>query len=234
MGTSLGVSRLAADGTWLEPLPTESGLSTQAVNDLAVDPKGRVWVALTGDVIRWDGGQWRQVVTPYDSASTWNTLSIMAADDGVVWIGAEAGVAGLDGTWENFIIEAGGSPDEAAVNLVEGVWVEGETIWAGNSRGVSRSEDGGATWHTATTADGLGNDKVTALWREGGVLWAGTVDAGVSRSMDGGITWQTSRIGEGYWDNVVQDLWSDGRTLWAGTAGGVGRSDDGGVTWRML
>jgi len=232
--TDEGVSRLISNGEWLEPLRAGDGLATLAVNDLATDAEGRVWLATDQGLSRWDSHNWRRFFQLRDDIPSDKVLTVQPTIDGTVWVGTDAGAAGLDGTWEGFDPGTTTARDELGANVVRAFWGDGETLWAGTAGGVSRSTDRGQTWQTATTADGLGGNNILSLWGDGQTLWAGAGDGGgISLSQDGGRTWQAFAIDDGYWDNVVQALWGDGKTLWAGTAGGVGRSDDGGRTWQV-
>lgn len=94
-------------------------------------------------------------------------------------------------------------------------------LYSGNSTGVFRSTDAGATW---TLTPLTRNTKTIAL--DGNTVYAGTYGYGVSRSTDGGATW--ADFSTGLTCNKVLSLAlraSDG-TLMAGTEGGsVFRTD---------
>lgn len=69
----------------------------------------------------------------------------------------------------------------------------GETLYAGTSKGLFASADGGQTWHAA----GLGSSRVLALAAdptEAGALYAGT-ESTIYRTADGGRTWTPEPAG---------------------------------------
>jgi|WetSurMetagenome_2_1015567.scaffolds.fasta_scaffold13279_5 hypothetical protein len=111
------------------------------------------------------------------------------------------------------------------------------TMYAGTSRGVYKSEDGGETWKK--TSEGLTASAVAGLVVDpsnASTLYASTVE-GISKSTDGGQTWSLI-LGGGPPGGLVQGASlvvapSAPGTLYAWTSGGLFRSDDGGAAWRQ-
>jgi hypothetical protein len=111
------------------------------------------------------------------------------------------------------------------------------TMYAGTSRGVYKSEDGGETWNkssaglTASAVAGLVVDPTNAS-----TLYASTAE-GISKSTDGGQTWSLILDG-GSPGSLLQGASlvaapSSPGTLYAWTSAGLFRSDDGGGAWRQ-
>ncbi|MFO7650131.1 MAG: T9SS type A sorting domain-containing protein [bacterium] len=105
-----------------------------------------------------------------------------------------------------------------AVNALVADPADPNRLYSGNSTGVFRSTDRGATW-TLTT---LTRNTKSIVIDEGNtaILYAGTYGHGVQRSTDGGTTW--TDFSTGLTNNKVLSLAlrsSDG-TLMAGTEGG--------------
>jgi hypothetical protein len=69
-------------------------------------------------------------------------------------------------------------------NAVSGVYVDGGTIYAATSGGLSISNDGAATFTNKTTANGLGSATVLGVYASGGNVYAATT-SGLSISTDG-------------------------------------------------
>jgi signal transduction histidine kinase/ligand-binding sensor domain-containing protein/CheY-like chemotaxis protein len=82
------------------------------------------------------------------------------------------------------------------------------------------------TWRTFSILDGLADNDVRALYRDGdGVLWLGTA-SGLSRF--DGSAFENYTAADGLVHDNVQAVWGDGETLWVGTAGGLSRFDGSG------
>ncbi len=79
------------------------------------------------------------------------------------------------------------------------------------------------TWRTFSILDGLADNDVQALYRDGdGVLWLGTA-SGLSRF--DGSAFENYTTADGLVHDDVRALWGDGEILWVGTAGGLSRFD---------
>jgi photosystem II stability/assembly factor-like uncharacterized protein len=111
------------------------------------------------------------------------------------------------------------------------------TMYAGTSRGVYKSQDGGETWKK--TSEGLTASAVAGLVvdpSDASTLYASTAD-GIFKSADGGQTWSLI-LGGGSPGSLLQGASlvaapSSPGTLYAWTSAGLFRSDDGGATWRQ-
>ena len=108
------------------------------------------------------------------------------------------------------------------------------TLYAGTSRGVFKSSDGGDNWMRVNS--GLTSTNVFALALDpinSSTLYAGTSGGGVSKSTDGGGNWEG--ISTGLTNTAVRALAVDPSNpsiLYAGTRGAGGfKSSDGGANW---
>jgi photosystem II stability/assembly factor-like uncharacterized protein len=115
------------------------------------------------------------------------------------------------------------------------------TLYAWNGDGVSRSDDGGATWdHRAaqgllTAADSLPTGFTGLLTRvdvnDPYVVFA-LADRGLYRSADGGDTWAEVSEPAGAWDILVDP--NTPSVLYAVADDGVLKSLDAGATWTTI
>lgn len=213
MGTSgNGLIRLK-DGS-ATTFTTRDGLSNDRVTAVAEDRTGDLWIGHA------DGGVTKRHAerfVPFDDPLVRgrSVLTLLAARDGTVWIGTNAGLLRFsDGRLQRFapaLLQA--TPVLALFEDRDG------TIWVG-----SRGDGLGAIRHGRfdryRVADGLSNDVVTALAldREGS-LWVGTDGGGLNRLRDTSV----SNVGvqEGLPRDVALAVYQDhAGTLWVGTSGG--------------
>ena len=129
--------------------------------------------------------------------------------------------------------------DGLGSNLLQGVFVDGSTIYVGTgglppAAGLSISTDGGATFTNRTTANGLGSNNVRSVFVVGSTVYAATA-GGLSISTDGGATFTNRTTANGLGGNGVSDVFVDGSTVYAAISlsfpGGVSISTDGGATF---
>ena len=109
----------------------------------------------------------------------------------------------------------------------------GTELLAGTSKGVFRSSDGGATWHTAGPGIPFPTivDAVSAL--SDGTLLAGATGTGVYALRSGSTTWQIASTGLPPHSDIYAflPLTESGHVLAALISGGVYASHDDGMTW---
>ncbi len=60
-----------------------------------------------------------------------------------------------------------------------GVYADGATVYAATFGGLSISTDGGATFTTYTTANGMGSNFVSGVYADGATVYAATNGGGV-------------------------------------------------------
>lgn len=107
------------------------------------------------------------------------------------------------------------------------------TIYAGGSRGLFASANGGRTWRKLLSASAAERIDAIALDpARASVLYAGGWASGVMKSEDGGQTWSRLRLDM---RNVTTIAIAPARpqTIYAG-GDGIWKSGDGGATWRRL
>jgi photosystem II stability/assembly factor-like uncharacterized protein len=134
-------------------------------------------------------------------------------------------------------------------NSVSDIVIHRGNIWLGTGKGLARSRDGGNTWVTYTTANGLPRGGVSALAVTDTIIWVAaafdslTQDAGVlptggglSYSTDDGETWtHVPQFGPTPVQNVTYDIALRENEIWATNfGGGLQRSEDRGRTWEVV
>ncbi|MEP7342768.1 MAG: two-component regulator propeller domain-containing protein, partial [Acidobacteriota bacterium] len=156
-------------------------------------------------------------------------LAILQTRDGYLWIGTKGGVARFDGVRFTTFDDRDKNQlrDSEVWALAEG---DDSSLWIGTfGGGLSRFKDGKFTVYT--TKDGLANDFITSLCKDGeGSIWIGT-HGGLSRFKNGLFTNYT--VKDGLVHNAVRGLYADtDGGIWVGGAyGGLSYFKDGkGVT----
>lgn len=135
-------------------------------------------------------------------------------------------------------------------SITDIVIIDEQTIWIGTGEGLSKTEDGGKTWKTYTTGQGLGRGGVSAIARRDSIIWVATAfdslladgehlpaGGGLSYSTDDGTTWThiDQPLPNGDWtiiQNVTYDIAIIDSTVWiASFGGGLMKCSDRGTTW---
>jgi len=134
-------------------------------------------------------------------------------------------------------------------NAISDIVIHRGNIWLGTGKGLSRSRDGGKTWETYTTANGLPRGGISAIAVTDSIIWAAaafdslTKDAGLlptgdglSYSLDDGKTWtHVPQFGPTPVQNVTYDIAVRANQVWATNfGGGLQRSTDRGKTWTVV
>jgi ligand-binding sensor domain-containing protein len=212
------------DGQSQTTYTVANGLPDNFINDIALDPAGRVWLATAAGVTFFDGQSWTGYTAANGLADNYaNSVTVDA--QGRAWFGTAAGLTLFDGqSWTSFT-PANGLP----VNDINAVVMSDDGhIWAGGKGGLSEFD--GQTWHTYATDNGLGNigQAAAIAFDQGGRTWFGDPYGGVS-VFDGQIvTRYTSAAGlvEGGINAIVVDPLGQ---IWVGSDDGLSRFD--GQTW---
>ncbi|MFA4923285.1 MAG: hypothetical protein WC557_03750 [Ignavibacteriaceae bacterium] len=103
----------------------------------------------------------------------------------------------------NFDTSSAFNNETPASNSINDIFVVGDTIWLGTSKGLSQSTDKGTNWKNYFNTSEFGTESVTALLYAKGIIFASTAHSiekdgnsfpegsGLRFSSDNGITWQT-------------------------------------------
>jgi hypothetical protein len=102
--------------------------------------------------------------------------------------------------------------------------------------GLSISTDGGLTFTTKTTDNGLGNNSVNDVYAVGNTIYAATLSGGLSISTNGGTTFTNYTIANGLGSYNVYSIYVDITTskIYAGTSGGLSFCQDAALPVSLL
>lgn len=218
-------------------LPANFGLVDQSVQALLCAPDwSHQEVALAGTAEglfrSTNGGRaWREVDWPFSDMAISALAAVEGAGaEGKYYAGSEEGYvyASTDGGWRwNRLAAPSAASPVNALYVLPGT--DGQTLLAGTTEGVFRSEDGGCTWQLACAEIGA----VLSLSGTKQMVVAGSYDSGVWQSEDGGCTWQA--ISSGLAARGLAKLATCGESLFAlGPNEGLWRSRDYGASWNKL
>jgi LysM repeat protein len=121
----------SADGKWTHYLPTNTPV-VGLVRDIAIDTKGRVWVA-TGDglsVFVPASGQWATYTSSNSDLGCCTVYAVAVDKRGRVWAGTDFGLSALnpDGSWTTYNID----------NTVWALDIDSQgRVWLGTHKGLS-------------------------------------------------------------------------------------------------
>ncbi|MFQ6003819.1 MAG: hypothetical protein ACE5KJ_08735, partial [Candidatus Zixiibacteriota bacterium] len=242
-----GISMTENEGdTWLTLTPDETVGPGNIAWDIALTDTA-IWAACWNGYGQFDGG----LIKSSDGGQTWETVIpttekngqftfAVLIDSSDIWVGTAAGISkSTDGgqSWVTYNSERDG---------ITGNWVfsfgvqrlsGGKILWActwptgeNESYGVSKTEDGGATW---TTCDSLNNIQAIDFAFQDSVVWVATF-RGLKKSSDGGRTWETYTTEQGLASNEVTSVEIADGVIWVGTTDGLNRSKDDGKTWELI
>lgn len=244
-----------ADGAYKSPdggrrwLPYNQGMQkgtiSTNVNQLVFNPRGSdtIYAATTTGVFRTtDGGRtWVERMSGMTEISFIVTLAVDPLQPNVVYAGTSGGVYRSHDATESWKKVNTGlvPPDAKMVSMALGVNalavdpIVSSTVYAGTTRGVFKTTDGGDSW--VRIGQSLGEVYVSGLAihsTKTNILYAAT-SAGVHKSLDKGESWDVMNNGlETLSIRVIKMNPQDSETLYVGTnRGGLYRSTDGAQTW---
>jgi len=121
-------------------------------------------------------------------------------------------------------------------NNCKGVYVSNGTIYLAMGQGISDglgvSTDGGNTFVTKTTADGLGANFCTSVYESNYTIYVATNGGGLSISTDNGNTFITKTTADGLGSNTCSSVHESNGIIYVATeGGGLSISTDGGNTF---
>lgn len=236
---------------------TKSGLVSNIVTVVRVDPAGNIWAGSHGGgLARFDGKEWKNINVP-DLADPY-VYDIVFDEKGQTWVANWKGVSVFDGkAWRSYT-QADGIADEWVYALA---LEPGGVVWMGTEGGVTRYD--GKTFVSYNHDDGIGADAATigpiekipnpsfhhrtaegkeaegynpnyilaAAVDHQNVKWFGTWGAGLSRF--DGKKWKTYTVKDGLPGNLISDILVDPQgVVWVATDGGVGYLQEG--RWQKL
>ena len=134
-------------------------------------------------------------------------------------------------------------------NSISDIAIHRGNIWLGTGKGLARSRDGGKSWVTYTTANGLPRGGISAIAVTDSIIWVAAAfdsltkdagllptGAGLSYSADDGNTWtHVPQFGPTPVQNVTFDIAVRANQVWAANfGGGLQRSTDRGKNWTVV
>jgi ligand-binding sensor domain-containing protein len=226
-GMILATDRGAA--VWLPPETTDlpdywhvlttenSGLPSSRVLSLARDDSGNIWFGTEAGLARYDQGRW-QTFRAGDMGLVEDRVYALTTDsDGRLWVGTSSGAAVLDGeTWGPLTTGTSGLVDNWIYTILVEPAPEGDRVWFGTEKGLSRLDTASGEWTSFT--EGFDQGVGTLLVDDSGILWAGTMGSGLGRW--DGRAWQFYWTGNSEIPNntVTALAEKEPGILWVGTA----------------
>jgi signal transduction histidine kinase/DNA-binding response OmpR family regulator/ligand-binding sensor domain-containing protein/HPt (histidine-containing phosphotransfer) domain-containing protein len=205
------------------------GLPQNAIQAMAFDHKGYLWVGTQDGAAYYNGRVWTVLNMPNRTVSNF-VRSILVASDESIWFGRqEGGVSRFkNGDWTSFD-EKSVLPDKRVNALLETRTADGtQVIWVGTDRGLARLD--GDQWTSFDARNGLPDDRVTSLFetkeRDGtSIVWVGT-DKGLARFHRG--EWRIFDKRDGLLHERINSLLATTEAnglnvLWTGTSDGIER-----------
>jgi signal transduction histidine kinase/CheY-like chemotaxis protein/ligand-binding sensor domain-containing protein len=191
-------------------------LKQSAITTMQSAADGSLWIGTrnTG-LLRYRHGGFEKVGSPGPANASIRTLLVDAR--GVLWIGADEGLARLDGGRGVSVFQGGW---EANVHVM--LEYPAGTVWVGANNGLHRFE--GGVERVFTTKDGLPDNSIWGLAAgAGGGLWIGTHAGGIVEYRQG--RFRTYGPRDGFTPSSILALLTDrDGALWIGTDGaGISR-----------
>lgn len=163
-----------------------------------------------------------------------NWITDILSDGSVLWIATKRwGVVRYDPVANVWSAKPYTILEGLADNAVNGLALDGSSIWAATDGGVSVYDTSFDLWMSYGPKEGLPSERATCVAVDGGAVWVGT-PAGVARydKLEGRFTVFDTR--RGLVDNSVQRVTVDGLYVWVGTFAGVSRLDKATGVWTTL
>ncbi|MFZ5917181.1 MAG: two-component regulator propeller domain-containing protein [Chloroflexota bacterium] len=185
LGTDIGAMRYrqdAQDGASWALYAAREGLPEGAVNAVAIDLQGNVWVGTTTGLASFDGQSWTKHY-PLADTPTSEVLAIAVDAQENVWVGTRHGAMQYDGkNWQTFTAADGLAGDTVTVIAA----AREDQVWFGTDQGLSWFD--GQAFTSFADEPALSGQPITALLVDSqGTVWAGT-PGGASRY--DGQTWE--------------------------------------------
>ncbi|MDH5720171.1 MAG: hypothetical protein OEZ13_06040 [Spirochaetia bacterium] len=177
----------------------------------------------SGIAVSTDGGAtWSHRISP-DSGLESNYIEEFWTNGSTIYAATSYGFASGSSSFTNYI---SGLP---STNL-RSLFYNG-TIYVGTSSGFAWSSNGGSSWTTRTTAEGLIYNEVYSSYVSGSNIYVGT-GYGTSVSTNSGASFTiNANTGNGLGGSTVYAIWGNGSTVYAGTTGGFSISTNNGASY---
>ncbi|MEX1025827.1 MAG: two-component regulator propeller domain-containing protein [Planctomycetota bacterium] len=193
--STVGAGLVGFDGTNYVTFTRADGLAADSVRDILEDDEGRLMIATTGGVSRYEDGTFT-TLTDYGDLEVTSTFTEdgdhrdvwdLALDrSGTLWITTLAGVFRHDGTrFVEFplpVVAAPGAFEFTPKFVYSVMEAKDGALWFGTDGAGAVRYDGETTQVYTVKDHGLASDRVCTILEDGrGDLWFGTSDGGVSR-----------------------------------------------------
>jgi hypothetical protein len=181
---------------WLVYTDENSGLPSDRVLALARDG-GDLWFGTDAGLARLSAEQWQTFGADDLGLALAPVYALAMGSDGRLWAGTGQGAAVYDGlSWTQYTASSSGLGDNGVLSLAiqsrgsqEG---DGDWIWFGTRRGVSRLDTGNGEWMSFDSDFDPNWGGVPALLvGSEGKLWAGTIGGGLG--LWDGTSWRFYR-----------------------------------------
>lgn len=237
IGTDRGVSRyIKAENRWTYYTRID-GLVSDEVNAVAIDGKW-VWFGTQDGVSRYDvsSNTWKTFKKKDGLAS--DVVYSIAVDGNYVWFGTNRGLNRYDKQLDSWALRS--KKDGLSTNTVKAIAVEAEYVWVGTEpdkqenrdfwrfeprekgkpgAGVNRYHRLTDSWNTYSKADGIADDKITAIAIGEDEVWFGTKGQGISVYSKTDQTFVKSYTKTDVLSsNEIRSIAIDGNQIWIGTA----------------
>ena len=168
-GAGGGVIRFHGTNT-IPTLVATNGLLGNAINAIHCDPRGSVWIAAEGGIVRFDGSNWTEF-TRTNGAPGRLVDAIESGPDGGLWFGAlEGGLARFDG--KKMMPVAPGTRTFVPSAVLKIFRTADGSLFFATLTGVTRYD--GTTWTPLDEGDGLLAGTINAIAQDSkGAIWFG-------------------------------------------------------------
>jgi ligand-binding sensor domain-containing protein len=181
IGTSGGGAKVFNLGTssWVSLTVANSPITSDYVNDIAMDRAGRMWLGTSAGLSVYTGTGWlTYTVNSTAGALLGDYIYALAPDGhGRMWVGSSGGVSVISGTaWTTYTVA--NTNNGLAANTVLAIAVDSANrVWFGTNNGISMYD--GTRWSRFTRVNsGLGDNAVNPRALAGdnsGGIWAGSL-----------------------------------------------------------
>jgi hypothetical protein len=215
---------------WIVFTTKNSGLPHDRVLAVARDEDGNLWFGTEAGLGRYDGAGWQTYRAEDLGLEQDKVHALEVGSDGRLWIGTSAGAAVFDGQkWTPFTTATSGLVNDFVMSLAIAPRPQGDVVWFGTQRGISRLDTATGEWINATEG---WSSIADLLIDSSGRLWAATLGGGLS--LWDGESWHSYRVSNSEIPfNTVQAVFeAEPGILWVGAAlptevGGVLATFDG-------